>query len=68
MNPIVLAPNQAPKFYRGGNAIAAFRGLDGEHPRRRQVPKTGSLARRPAGCAGQSSGHALRRWFHRLAA
>jgi len=33
MNPIVLGPNQAPHFYRGGAAVARFRGLsrNGDH-------------------------------------
>ncbi|MGH8888605.1 MAG: class I mannose-6-phosphate isomerase [Acidothermaceae bacterium] len=30
MNPIVLTANQAPKFYRGGEAIAEFRGFSAE--------------------------------------
>ncbi|HEY0416154.1 MAG TPA: class I mannose-6-phosphate isomerase [Gaiellaceae bacterium] len=27
MKPVLLPPNQPPRFYRGGSAIAAFRGL-----------------------------------------
>lgn len=30
MNPIVLGPNQIRRFYRGGAAIARFRGVPGE--------------------------------------